>query len=159
MTDPLALTAAVLTDEQRAAFLAAIQADKTIGNTAALRQAGVEGTKGQLRSFIDDDLAEQAREARGWNIRAVENVDWEVALDKDHPSGDRARSRLLKAYGGQQFRDQATVEHTGQLEVSNPDVADAIDRFTAAVAAAAVRSAAGDPPELAAGDAPGPSPR
>lgn len=135
------LEPAALTDEQRAAFLALIRDDKTLGNIHALRQAGVPGTRGQLRALIDDDLEAQSREARGWRIRKVEDTTWKVATDTEHPSWDRANARLLKAYGGPQFRDQTEIVHAGGMEVTNPDVAAAIDRFTA-LADAAIRAAA-----------------
>lgn len=111
MTD----TQVELTDEQRTKFLEHLQADKTAGIIATLRAAGVTGSRGQLRRLYDSDvqLQEQAREARGWNINRVEGVTWEVAVDPNHPSWDRANARLLKAYGGQQFRDQSRVELTG----------------------------------------------
>lgn len=135
-----------LTDEQREAFLAQLRDDNTIGLVRALRNAGVEGTRGQLRQLIssDEQLQDDTRLARGWNLNRVEGVAWEVALDKEHPSWDRANARVLKAYHPA-YRDQSRVEHTGldggPLEVSNPDVAAALDRFTSTVTRLAARAA------------------
>lgn len=127
-----------ITDEQRTTFLVLLAEDHTKGDVATLREAGVEGSRGQLRRLLDtdDDLKIQAREARGWNINRVEGVTWEVAGDKDHPAWIRAVTLILKAYGGPQFRDQTSLELTGKdggpMEVST-DVSDAVERFTSAV--------------------------
>jgi hypothetical protein len=102
-----------LTDEQRNAVVEAIRADTKLGNVIALRQAGVEGTKGQLRALIDDELAEQIREARGWSLVQVEQSAWSVATDPEHPSWDRANARILKAYHPA-FRDISRHELTGK---------------------------------------------
>lgn len=110
-----------LTDEQRTRFVAIVKKDRKIGNAAALRQAGVEGSRRDLRALLeqDDDLHEEARAARGWNIVDVEASAWKVAADPEHPAWDRANARILKAYNAR-FRDQATVdhEHSGRVEVT-----------------------------------------
>lgn len=106
---------AELSAEQHARFLALLTEDKALGNVTALKLAGVEGTRGELKALMTDDLLAEAREARGWRIRGVEATTWTVATNPEHPSWDRANARLLKAYGGPQFRD-----HT-QLELSGPD--------------------------------------
>lgn len=102
-----------LTDEERGKFLAAVKADPKIGNVAALRAAGIQGTKGELRRLLDDDLAEAAREARGWSLVAVEQTTWDVAQNPEHPAWDRANARVLKAYHPA-YRDQAQLEVTGR---------------------------------------------
>ena len=135
-----------MTEEQRAAFLAAIEANKEIGHVVALRAAGLEGTKGELKALLTDDLLEDAREARGQNIRRVEAAAWEVAQDTTHPNWDRANARILKAYGGSQFHDRVDVN--GRMEVETPDLTAAIDRFIALTARAvreAARSRTGSP--------------
>lgn len=134
-----------LTDAQRGKFLDVLRADKYIGNVAALRAAGVQGTKRDLRDLIDDELLEQAREARGWSLLKVENCTWEVATNPEHPSWDRANARVLKAYHPA-YRDQARVDVNHSGEVRNPDVAEAVERLNALVAAAALRSSAGNGP-------------
>lgn len=113
MTD-LALTQQTLaiTDEQRNKALELVKANPKLGNAPALRQAGVEGTRGELRRLIDPDLAEQLREARGWSIVDVEQTTWDVAKNPEHPAWDRANARVLKAYHPA-FRDRVDVEHTG----------------------------------------------
>lgn len=131
-----------LTPEQRQAFLDVLREHTTIGTIRALRQVGIKGSKGQLHALIDEDLEEQAREARGWNIRAVEATTWLVAADPTHDAWDRANARILKAYGGPQYRDRVEHEHAGSLEVTNTDVAAAIDRFTGQVVRLAERSRA-----------------
>lgn len=150
--DRLPAKPAALTDVQRRKFLKALADNPALGIRPALRAAGVTGTGRQLRDLYDtdDELQDQARDARGWNLTTVEGVAWEVAKDKDHPSWDRANSRILKAYHPQ-FRDRTEMDVTHSGSVDNPDVATAIDRFTT-LAAAAVRAAARDgqdtPPQL-----------
>lgn len=151
------LEQATLTDEQRAGFLAAIQADKTIGNVAALRTIGVKGSKRDLKALLDDELEEQARLARGWNIRKVEDTYWGVATNPEHPHYERAAGRLLKAYGGQQFRDHVAIEHGGHVEVESPDVSAAIDRFTTTIRRLTERAQPGGtvrPPDRGAAELP-----
>lgn len=135
-----------LTEEQKQQFLAVIkeqhEAGVELGNVKALRMIGVKGSKRDLAASVDEDLKDLAREARGWNLTAVKAKAWEVALDTSHPSWDRANSRVLRAYDPR-FRDDARLEVTGGLDVRT-DVADALDRFTSAVAAAAVRRAGRD---------------
>lgn len=104
-----------VTAKQREKFLSLLRADKSCGIARALHNAGVAGTTGQLRAYFDadTDLQEDARLARGWNINRVEGVAWEVALDKNHQSWDRANARVLKAYHPA-YRDSARIEHTGK---------------------------------------------
>lgn len=102
-----------LTDDERGKFLDVIRADNTIGNVAALRKAGVEGTKRDLRQLLDDDALEAAREARGWNLVKVEQTTWAVAQNPEHPAWDRANARVLKAYHPA-YRDNAQLEVTGK---------------------------------------------
>ena len=144
---------AEITAEQRARYLEIVKANPNIGNVVALRQAGVLGTKRDLRALVqaDSELDLAAMEARGWSVEHAENVLYTVATDPTHPAWDRANSRFLRAYAAHRYNDRLQVEHAGTVEV-NSDVADAIDRFTQAVSAAAVRHAARDG---AAGDAAG----
>lgn len=101
-----------LSDEKRGKFLDAVKADPKIGNVAALRAAGVDGTKRDLRAMLTDDLVEDAREARGWSLIDVEQTTWDVAKNPDHPAWDRANARVLKAYHPS-FQDTARLEVTG----------------------------------------------
>jgi hypothetical protein len=103
----------ILTDDERGKFLDVIRADTTIGNVMALRKAGIDGNKRDLKQLLDDELLEQAREARGWSLTAVEQTTWDVAKDKTHPAWDRANARILKAYHPA-FQDTARLELTGR---------------------------------------------
>jgi hypothetical protein len=103
-----------LTDKQRQDALELIRADTNLGSVAALRQAGVKGSKGQIHRLIDDDLAEEMREARGWSITAAKQALYDVAVDTDHPSWQRANALFLRSYGGPEFRDVSRHELTGR---------------------------------------------
>lgn len=133
-----------LTVEQRTEMVALIKAEhdagRSVGNEQALRRIGVTGRKTDLRASIDDELRDLCREARGWNLTAVKAAAWKVATDTSHSHWDRANARILKAYGGARFRDDAKLELSGGLDVRT-DVAEAIDRFTT-LADAAVRALA-----------------
>lgn len=163
MTDPLAIAAAKIeiTDKQRQAFLDIVHADPTAGTAKALRQAGVKGSRGQLRRLVkdDDELAQDARDARGYGDntiraeikrRAIEGVVEPVfgSLGGDSGSGivgekrvysDRLLGMMAKAYLPE-YREK--IEHTveGSVEVANSDVAAAIDRFTGTVRRLAERA-------------------
>lgn len=113
MGDDLVPATPALTDEQRRAFLDHVAANKTVGNVAALRAVGVQGTRGKLRQLVGEDLAADAREARGWSLTKVEQTAWDVATDPEHPAWDRANARILKAYHPA-FRDAGRVELTGK---------------------------------------------
>jgi len=118
-----------LTDEQRAAFLAAVKKNPKAGNIAALKQLdlvnsnGFSPTRGQLRRLLEseEDLEQEAMEARGHVWAKVESVVWEVAQDKDHPKWDRAAQMLGFARGGPAFgrHDRVEVEHTGVVVVEH----------------------------------------
>lgn len=150
-----------LTPEQRQRFLDAVKANPKAGNIATLRTLelvnpnGYTPTRGQLRRLLeaDEDLEAEAREVRGHVWQKVEAVVWEVALDKDHPKWDKAMTLIGAADGGRRFvprgRMDVAVEHGGSVDVNNPDVAQAIERFTAGVVQLAERRRA----ELASGDA------
>lgn len=102
-----------LTAEQREEVCELVRADRLIGNVAAMRKAGLRGSRGQLRALIDDDFAEQLLEARGWQITKVEDAAWTVAIDTQHPAWDRANARVLKAHHPA-YRDIARHELTGR---------------------------------------------
>lgn len=143
-----------LTSEQRAAFLALLAAQPALGNIAALRQVGIvrpdspdPPSRGQLRKLLDDDLEADAREARGWSLAKAEDVLYKVAIDSKHKDWARAIAIFLKASSGR-YHESVQVQHAGQVEVDNHDVADAIERFTSAVVRLAERGRA----ELASGE-------
>lgn len=62
-----------LTPEQRTKFLELIHQDPSLGTANALRTAGVQGSRGQLKQLVrgDDELAQEAREARGYGDQAI----------------------------------------------------------------------------------------
>lgn len=107
-----------LTDEQRATAVQAVkeasEAKQVLGDVAALRQAGVRGSRGQIRKLVDDDLKADFRAARGWSVTAAIQALYTVATDISHPSFERANARLLKAFGGPEFRDVSRHELTGR---------------------------------------------
>lgn len=102
-----------LTEEQRQAFLQAIQDDPTLGNAAALRQVGVPGTKRDLHALIEreDGLEEASRLARGWNPLEPEDALWRVARDTEHKLWFQAVQMLLKA-NVQRYAADATLDVT-----------------------------------------------
>lgn len=62
-----------LTDDQRVAFLKIVEADRKIGNVAAMIEAGIEGSKRDLRATLqaDEDLLEASRVARGFGRNQI----------------------------------------------------------------------------------------
>lgn len=134
--DPLALAAAQIeiTDKQRSRFLELLHADPQTGTVKALREAGVEGSRGQIRRLLneDPDLAAEAREARGYGDntirqeitrRAIEGVEEEVfgSLGSNAGTGvvgrrrvysDRLLGMMAKAYLPE-YREKVEVTGTG----------------------------------------------
>lgn len=88
------------TPEERAKVLEIVKAEPRIGTTTAMRRAGLEGTMRELRRMVDEEFAEQIRLARGWDLRAVEDTRWKVALDPEHPRWEAASASVLKQYAG-----------------------------------------------------------
>lgn len=105
-----------LSDDVRARFLQILAEDKEQGNVVALAQAfkdcGQHVYKSEVKPLLDDDLEQQAREARGWVTNRIEGVRWEVALDKTHTQWERANLSLLKAYHPA-FAERSKLELTG----------------------------------------------
>lgn len=152
MGDALAQAAAQteLTAEQRDRFLDLVRADPYIGHIAAARKAGVPGTKGQLRKLVagDTDLQAGIAEARadafaelGLGTAALLKKLASVVDANDNPSQLRA---IQYAFALQGVNPADRVEHTGPdggpVEVTNPDVAAAIDRFTISIRTLAERA-------------------
>lgn len=118
-----------LTDEQRAQFLEILTANPGIGNIAALRRLelanprGYTPTRGQLRRLLEaeEDLADEAREARGHVWAQIEDGMWKVARDPDHKDWRHIVQMLAFAHGGRAFRKNASVEveHTGNVTVEH----------------------------------------
>lgn len=118
------------------------------GYVRALRAAGVAGSSGQLRAHLAENhaLRVELEDARldGLDRYHLDEETLFTALGaiagKEGPSQLRAVVYALGLHGIH-LGDHSTVEHTGRLEVDNPDVAAAIERFTS-LADAAIRSAA-----------------
>lgn len=122
-----------ITPAQREKALALIGKTRTLGNVAALRTAGVVGSGAHIRTLVvQSGFYDDAAVARGWDLVAVENSTWLVAQDPEHSHWDRANARVLKAYHPL-YREQAQLEVSGRMEVSSPDVAAAIERFTSTI--------------------------
>lgn len=140
-----------LTPELREATAAAIQEDRAQGNVAALRAAGAVGSKGHLRKLIndDDEIQHLIADTRGYSPEAIENEIVRRAIegvsepvfnkDGEHVGdkvvySDRLLALLAKARHPS-YRDKVEVTGAdgGALEVNSPDVAAAIERFTATV--------------------------
>lgn len=89
-----------ITPEQRTKILDLIRGDRNKGTVAVLREAGVIGSRGELRDLVDEEFAEEMREARGLgknNIRremvrrAIEGVEEDVYS----PSGKKVGTRVV----------------------------------------------------------------
>lgn len=166
-----------VSDEQLAEVLRLVEQEPNIGHALALRRAGVPGTKGQLGAYVDahPELVDDVNAARGKRIRteilrrAIDGVEEPVYTPSGRLAGSRVvySDRLLE-FAARLYLEEAKQLRTGRVEVTGADggpmevqtdVADAIDRLNALVAAAAVRQAAGDRPAdisgLAVGDGEG----
>lgn len=161
MTDELALAAGTpdpLTDEQRTAFLAYIEQNKSCSVREACEHVGVKRKQVRHLKRVDDEFAADYREARGYanehivaeiSRRAIEGWDEPVfhngeIVGEIRKYDGRLLTLLAKAYVPE-FRDVTRLEHTGPgggpLEVDNPDVAAALDRFTTTIGRLAERAA------------------
>lgn len=166
-----------LTPELRDKTAAAIQEDRAQGNVAALRAAGAVGSKGHLRKLIeaDDEIQHLIADTRGYSPEAIENEIVRRAIDGvsepvfnkdgDHVGdkvvySDRLLVLLAKARHPS-YRDRVEIggPNGGPMEVNSPDVAAAIERFTATItrltdraqSGGAVRSLAAAATELPSG--------
>lgn len=156
MSDELArqVDEVTVTDEQHARLLEVVTDQPGIGIAHALRQAGVAGTKGQLREYAaqHEELLDDIDEARAKRIRtelmtrAIDGVEETVYTPGGKVAGVRVvKSDRLLEFSARMYLPEAralrtgTVEHTGGMEVTNSDVSAAIDRFTSAVVQQAER--------------------
>lgn len=164
MADRLALAAgtpAPLTVKQRAKFLAYVRQHTDCSVREAAEHAGVKRLQIRYLKRTDEEFAAEYREARGYGDdkirdevrrRAIEGVVEPVfgALGEGGGTGivghkrvysDRLLALMAKAHLPE-YRDR--VEHTGldggPMEVNNPDVAAAIERFGATVRRLAERA-------------------
>lgn len=143
-----------VTDQQRAKLYELIAEDPWRGHIKAARQAGIEGMRGQLTAWLkaDEGFQEFLHTARGdlldqagLSVPHLFTKLASVVNDDGHSSQLRAITEALAIRGisGRQ-RVEITGEDGGAVEVTNPDVAAAIERFTSTV----VRLAARGPEEL-----------
>ncbi len=131
-------------ERQRKKLLRLVAKEQTIGTVVALRKAGVQGTKGQLRQLVenDDELRRDLDEARGRGPetiraeikrRAIDGVEEPVYT----PSGKLAGTRriysdrllaLMARANLPEYRDVQRHEHTGPdgrpIEVQQTHVID-----------------------------------
>jgi hypothetical protein len=155
-----AATAAV-SDEQRKRALALIRKKgREIGDVRALREAGVEGTRGQLRRLLDrdEDLVEAIAEARGRSVEVVRDEVKRRAIDGvEEPVyhqgkvvgyvtkySDRLLEMMARAHAPE-YRERVEVSGAGggPLELTSPDLAGALDRFTGTIRRLAERAQSG----------------
>lgn len=103
-----------LTVEQRTQIVTAVKDNPEIGNVTAIRAAGIEGTRGQLRALIDDDLGAELREARGYGDNAIRSeIKRRAFAGPDDPASGRLLLAAAKAYLPE-YRDSSRVELTGR---------------------------------------------
>lgn len=139
-----------LTDEQRETFLAATR--EGVGRREALRKAGVTGgstaltvTRANAKAIIeaDADLHHDYLIAKGRNPDVPRSNLWRIMSDPEHPRHwDATKFHLERADPDYAAKSAVDVTHSG--EVTNTDVAAAIERFTSTV----VRLAGREPAEL-----------
>lgn len=168
MNDQLALAAGTpdpLTGTQRVAFLAYIREHPDCSVREAADHVGAKRKQVRHLKATDEQFAEDYRDARGYGSdtiraelkrRAMEGIVEPVfgALPGEKAGSgivgerrvysDRLLGMMAKAYLPE-YRDR--VEHTGAdggpLEVNSPDVAAALERFTATVSRLAERAQSG----------------
>lgn len=151
------LTVKPLTDTQRGKYLEALREKPTLGNREALRRAGYTGmtptltvSRAAVKALFaaDPDLEYDAQIARGKDPVVAEDVIFQIARNPDHVKQFDA-AKFIAQHRLPDYTQHSEVEVTHTGEVSNPDVAAAIDRFTSLTAAAiraATRGAAELPP-------------
>jgi hypothetical protein len=147
------LTPDQITDSQREKLLALIKAEPYAGHADLAARAGIHGTTAQRRQFVKNDPETQAAiaEARGAALdQAGLNVPHlfvklaRVVNTDDHASQLRAIQYALTLQGvhGEVARIEVTGADGDPVEVSNTDVAAAVDRFTTTIRRLADRQTA-----------------
>ena len=134
---------AELSDEQKSAIVACFDANPDCGYKAAARAAGFRLSKEQARAMIvaDDELREAVFKSLKLDERSLFRTLGEIAASSDHKDQFRAVTWGLNAI--HRWHENQQVEHTGGMEVANPDVSAAIERFTSTVARIAARNGTG----------------
>lgn len=143
------LTVKPLTTMQRTTFLSLMGDEPNRSTREALRLAGYTAaaaslavTKADVRALFaaDPDLYADMRRAQKRNLEPIEGRVYAIALDERNArSLDAAKFLLERRHPD--YIQQAKVEHEHTGEVNTPDVAAALERFTA-LADAAIRAAA-----------------
>lgn len=131
-----------ITDRQRKDLVKLLREDPFRPHVAAMRQVGIQGSKGQLRELLRTDeqlsgLLEQARydylKTKRLGVDTMLTKLADIAHDKGNPSQLRAVGMAL-TISGVATSDRQRVEVTGEdgdpVEVTNPDLNAAVDRFT-----------------------------
>jgi hypothetical protein len=147
-----------LTPDQRARFLESLRNGEH-GYALALRRAGVPGSKGELKALLADDpeLSDDAKDAQrgyleslGLSPAALLANIAKIATDTTHPQTLKANVYALSWHGIHVTGERTQVEHSGPdgapMEVNNPDVAAALERFTSQVVRLAARARADEDP-------------
>lgn len=144
---PFADLAGELSDEQRAGVLAFFAERPGGGFKAALRKVGIRATTRQARDLLLND--EQVKDVRlghfGLDEKTILTTLGAMVGDLGHKDCFNATRLAGGVLHG--LVERSGVDVSGNVEVTNTDVADAIERFTAAVVHASERRGA----ELAAG--------
>lgn len=137
-----------MTNKQRADILKALGKQPMMGNKRAFAEAGVRMTKNQIAATLEDDpeFADDLAIARGVDPDVLEYPLVLVAKDPEHKHWPTAIRLVMQARHpsyGDKTRLELTGADGGPMEVTNPDVVAAAERF-AALTDAAVRRAGTD---------------
>jgi hypothetical protein len=157
-------------------FLAYVEENRGCSVREACEHVGIRRHQVRALKRADSEFADDYREARGYGDERIRNEIARRAIDgvedpitnKDGEIvghrivySDRLLGMMAKAHLPE-YRESRQIELTGRdggpLEVENPDVAAAIDRFTGTIrrlteraqSSGTIRAAAGDRTELAA---------
>jgi hypothetical protein len=136
----------VLTDAQRQQIREFFKQHPDGGYKAACKAAGLlRLTKADAKTLIesDDELAECRERELGVAADSALRRIALIAQDLEHKDAFRANTFIAGALHG--ISEQARIQLAGDpdhpIGVTSPDVEQAVERFTATVAAAAVRAA------------------
>lgn len=149
-----------LNDQEREGIGEFLETRAAEGYKAALASIGYHATHDAAKALIlgDGELRERYFAGYGLDQPTLLTGLGEMAADAEHKDRFRVHTFALNAFHGWSERTETDVNHGG--EVSNPDVAAAIDRFTVTVrrlaeraeSGGAVRDVDGGPAELPPGE-------
>lgn len=120
------MTGTRITAEQKTTFVEAIKARRTVTQASSESGIGVQTVYRHLET--DPDFAQAYADARAEQADWVRGKFWEIAADDKHKWQFGALERLARTYVPE-FRDVPT--DTG--EGANDRIAEALERFTAAI--------------------------